>query len=75
MQVQRRDAGIVSTIRNPAPEGDGWSAQRPGRLYPEKDPVPIVQGAGWASETVWTARIISLPLEFDPRTNQPIASR
>ena len=32
----------------------GWSASRPGRLSPGKDPVPIVQEAGWASGPVWT---------------------
>jgi hypothetical protein len=30
----------------------GWSATRPGRLVPRKDPVLIVQEAGWASEPV-----------------------
>ena len=25
-----------------------------GRFIPEKDPVPNVQEAGWAPETVWT---------------------
>jgi hypothetical protein len=30
-----------------------WSASRPGHLYPGKDPVPIVQEAGWAPEPVW----------------------
>ena len=34
-------------------DGDGWSTIRPGRLYPGKDPIPIVQEAGWASEPVW----------------------
>jgi hypothetical protein len=34
-------------------KGDGWSTPRPGRLYSGKDPVPIVQEAGWASEPVW----------------------
>ena len=34
--------------------GGGWSAPRPGRFTPGKDPVPVVQEAGWASETVWT---------------------
>jgi hypothetical protein len=33
--------------------GGGCSTPRPGRLYPGKDPVPIVQEAGWASEPVW----------------------
>jgi hypothetical protein len=35
-------------------EGGGWSAPRPGRFTPGKDPVPIVQEAGWASGLVWT---------------------
>jgi hypothetical protein len=33
-------------------DGRGWSTSRPGRLYPRKDPVPIVQEAGWASKPV-----------------------
>ena len=32
----------------------GWSAPRPGRFTPEKDPVPIVREAGWAPGPVWT---------------------
>ena len=32
----------------------GGSAPRPGRFTPGKDPVPIVQEAGWAPGTVWT---------------------
>jgi hypothetical protein len=38
----------------------GMSGQRhgPATLYPrERNPVPIVQEAGWASELVWTQRI------------------
>ena len=36
-------------------EGGEWSAARPGRtLPPGKDPVPIVQEAGWAPGSVWT---------------------
>jgi hypothetical protein len=38
--------------------GGEWSASRPGRaLAPGKDPVPIVQEAGWTPEPVWTQRI------------------
>jgi hypothetical protein len=33
--------------------GGGWSAPRPGRFTPGKDPVPIVQKAGWAPGPVW----------------------
>jgi len=34
-------------------EGGEGSASRPGLLYPGKDPVPIVQEAGWAPGPVW----------------------
>jgi hypothetical protein len=34
--------------------GGGWSAPRPGRFTPGKDPVPIVQEAGWAPGPVLT---------------------
>ena len=33
--------------------GGGWSAPRPGRFTPGKDPVPIVQEVGWAPGPVW----------------------
>jgi hypothetical protein len=32
----------------------GWSAPRPGRFTPGKNPVPIVQEAGWTPGPVWT---------------------
>jgi hypothetical protein len=32
----------------------GWSAPRSGRVIPEKDPVPIVEEAGWAPAPVRT---------------------
>ena len=36
-------------------EGGEGSASRPGRsLLPEKNPVSIVQEAGWAPGSVWT---------------------
>jgi hypothetical protein len=56
-------------------EGGVWSASRPRRLYPRKDPVPIVQEAGWAPEPVWRGAENLTPLGFDPRTLQPVASR
>jgi hypothetical protein len=31
----------------------GWSAPRPGRFIPGKDPVPTAQEAGWAPGPVW----------------------
>jgi hypothetical protein len=40
-----------------------------------KDPVPIVQEAGWAPGPVWTgAENLDTP-GFDPRAFQPVASR
>jgi hypothetical protein len=41
---------------------------------PGKDPVPIVQEAGWAPGPVWTAENRAPP-GFDPRTVQPVVSR
>ena len=35
-------------------DGDGWSTPRIGLFIPGKDPVPIVQGAGWTPGPVWT---------------------
>jgi len=36
-------------------EGGEWSAARPGRTLPTgKDPVPILQEAGWAPGPIWT---------------------
>jgi hypothetical protein len=36
------------------PRRGGWSAPRPGRFTPGKDPVPIVQEAEWAPGPGWT---------------------
>ena len=42
-------------IALPLPLLDGWlSTSRPGSFTPGKDPVPIVQGAVWATGPVWT---------------------
>jgi hypothetical protein len=43
-------------------DGDRCSTPRPGRLTPrERDPVPIVQDAGWAPGPVWTGMDNVLP--------------
>jgi hypothetical protein len=47
----------------------------PGRFTPGKDPVPIVQEAGWAPEPVWISAENLTPPGLDPRTFQPVASR
>ena len=55
--------------------GEG-SASRPGStLPPGKDPVPIVQLAGWASGPVWTGSENLAPPGLDPWTVQPVGSR
>jgi hypothetical protein len=41
------DKRYSSTLLTSAIEGGGWSAPRPGRFTPEKDPVPIDQEAGF----------------------------
>jgi hypothetical protein len=40
----------------PAHGGVGGIAPRSGRFTPRKDPVSIVQQAGWASGSVWTGK-------------------
>jgi len=55
----------------------GWGINvTPRPLFtPGKDPVPIVQEAGWAPGPVWTgAENFSPPPGFDPRAVQPVAS-
>ena len=57
-------------------DGGGWSASRPGRFTTGKDPVPIVQEAGWAPGLVWAGvESLTSPPEFDLQTVQPVASR
>ena len=46
----------------------------PAAFTPGKDPVPIVQEAGWAPEPVWIGAENLAPPGFDPRTVQPVAS-
>jgi hypothetical protein len=46
----------------------------PAAFTPGKDPVPIVQEAGWAPEPVWIGAENLAPPGFDPWTFQPVAS-
>jgi hypothetical protein len=46
--------GIVLLFLDLGARRGGWSAPRPGSFTPGKNPVRIVQEAGWASEPVWT---------------------
>jgi len=49
-------------------DGGGWSASRPAAFTPGKDPLPIVQEAGWGPGPVWTGAENLDPARFDPRT-------
>ena len=53
----------------------GMSGQQyaPASLYPGKDPVPILQEAGWAPGSVWTGGK-SRPTGIRSRTIQPVVS-
>ena len=67
--------GIAQLFLNLGTRRGVGSASRPGRSTPGKDPVPIVQEAGWASEPVWISAENLAPPGFNPRTFQPVASR
>ena len=54
----------------------GGQRHAPAAFTPGKDPVPIVQEAGWAPGPVWTgAENLAPPPGFDPQTVQPVADR
>jgi hypothetical protein len=44
----------IALFLTSALDGGGWSEPRPGRFTAGKDPVPIVQEAGWTPGPVWT---------------------
>ena len=57
-------------------EGGEWSAARPGPHFnPGKEPVPIVQEAGWAPGPVWTGVENLVPTGIRSRTVQPVVIR
>jgi hypothetical protein len=57
-------------------EGGGVVSSTPQpHLATGKDPVPIVQEAGWAPGPVWIGAENLAPPGLDPRTIQPVVSR
>ena len=56
-------------------DGGVGGCQDPAAFNPGKEPVPIVQEAGWAPGPVWTGAENLAPPGFDPRTFQPVESR
>jgi hypothetical protein len=73
--AQRVDRGIALTFHDLGTRRGGWSAPRPGCFTPGKDPIPIVQEAGWAPGPVWMCVKNLAPPGFDPQTIQAVASR
>jgi len=76
MQAQRGDGGVAATHSKPGVRRK-WVISTIFRPHCplERDPVPIVQEALWASALVWTGTEKPTPLGFDLRTVQPVASR
>jgi len=69
-------SGFISTLSlTSALGGGGCSTPRPAALPAGRDPVPVVQEAGWAPGRVLTGTENLAPLCFDPRTVQPVVSR
>ena len=66
----------ITLFLTSALEGGEGSASCPGRtLNPGKDPIPIVQEAGWASGPVWTGAENLALTGIRSRTVQPVGSR
>jgi hypothetical protein len=55
--------------------GVGDQRHAPAAFTPSKDPVPILQEAGWAPGPVWIGAENLAPLGFDTRTVQLVGSR
>ena len=65
---------LLYTSMTAALEGGEWSASRPCRtLPPRKDPVPILQEAGWVAGPVWTGAENLVLTGIRSRTVQPVA--
>ena len=73
MKAQRVSRGIALLFLDLGTEdGGGWSAPRPGRFTPGKDPVPIVQEAGWVPGSVCTGAENLVPqLDSIPGPSSP----
>jgi hypothetical protein len=71
------DRGTALSFRDLGTSRGGvWSASRPGRFTPGKDPVPIVQEAGWGPGPVWMCAKNLAPTEIrfpdHPAPNQAL---
>jgi hypothetical protein len=62
----------LNSFSTSALEGVSGQHHAPAAFTPGKEPVPIVQEAGWAPEPVWIGAEKLAPPGFDPRTFQPV---
>ena len=76
-RTARRGSRGITLLFHDHGTSRGWGVSvTPQPLFtPGKDPVPIVQEAGWVPGPVWTGAENLAPSGFDPRTVQPVASR
>ena len=74
--AHRRSRGIALLFLDHGTR-TGWVVSRMPRPHftPGKDPVPIVQEAGWAPGPVWTGAGNLAPTGIRSRTVQPVTSR
>ena len=75
-KAYRENRGIAPSFHDHCTRW-GWGVSVILRPFftPGKDPVPIVQEAGWTPGPVWTGAENLAPPGFDPRTVQPVARR
>ena len=75
--AHRGSRGIALPFHDHGTRRGEGQRHAPAALYPGKDPVPIVQEAGWAPGPVWTGaeNLAPPPPGFDPRTVHPVTSR
>ena len=73
--VAQRVGRVIALLFHDSNTRRGWVVSSTPRLHftPERDPVPIVQEAGWAPGLVWTAENLA-PRWFHPRPSSPSQS-
>ena len=74
--AHRGSRGIALPFHDHGTRKEWGVSVTPWPLFtPRKDPVPIVQEAGWAPGPVWTVAENLAPPGFDLRTVRPVVSR
>ena len=76
MKAKRGSTVIVILFNLSALDGVGWLTPESGRFNPGKETrYPLYKRLGRSQRRSAWVRKISPPMEFDPRTVQPAASR